>query len=103
MHTVPIELPWTHLRQIDVPHVIGLLGQADSGNLAVAIWSVKQAQVNRCRILRKESKIDSGPVPRTPLRIWIAWPDLHNTFPCMISLLMCHNSSLDQEDDHGRG
>src|SRR5712691_4759886 len=101
VHAIPIELSWTRLRQIDVPGLIGLFCEPDSGDLPGAFCPLEQAQIDRGGVFRKEREVDTGAVPRSSQRIWLSWPHLHDVLP----LLCCATifSRLGNNSSSARG
>ena len=72
-----INLPRHHVRQIDVPDQVGLLGQRDANRLLFVVGRIEQAELDLRRVFRIQGKIDAAAVPRGSQRIRSAWPDSH--------------------------
>ena len=77
LHPIPIPQPRPPLRQIDMPHMIGLLLDGDPRLLV----PLEQTQLHPCRIFRKEGEVDPRPIPSSSQRIRPPRPLTHRNRP----------------------
>jgi len=66
MDTVALSLTGSHLWQIDVPHMIGALLNANAVTFLIWIGSLEQAELDRRGILREQRGIHIFAVPGCP-------------------------------------
>src|ERR1700722_794978 len=72
---VSVQLSGTNLRQIAVPHHVGLLGEGSAGNFALA-GGIEKTQFYFFSMLRVKRKIDALAVPRRAE--WVGATGPHN-------------------------
>jgi hypothetical protein len=71
---VTVELAGPDVGEVDVPDLVGVLGQRDALDLAPAS-RVEQAQVHALRILREQGEVDAASVPGGAARMREPRPD----------------------------
>jgi len=64
VHPIAVALAWAEARQVNVPYLVGLLGDGDSRLFVVTLRSVKQAEFDCGCIFGKEGKVDPFSIPR---------------------------------------
>jgi hypothetical protein len=66
MHAIAIQLPWSHFRKIDMPHLIGTFNKGQAMRFLLVMRHIKQTQIHSRRIFREEGKIYPFTIPRRP-------------------------------------
>ena len=73
-----VELPRTHVGEVDVPHRVGPLPEADAmGGLGVP-GTGEQTQLDAGGVLGKEREVGAVPVPDGAQRIGLSGPNAHS-------------------------
>ena len=62
VHPIAVELARAHVGQVAVPDLVGVLGQRDARDLALA-GVVEQAQLDLFRVRREQREVGAGTVP----------------------------------------
>src|SRR5579885_2572073 len=71
MHAVAVDRAGARVRQVAVPHFVGVLGHLDALELLPALV-VEQAQLHLGRVGGEEGEVDAQPVPRGAKRKWLS-------------------------------
>ena len=66
---VAVEQAWARLGQIDVPDLVGVLGDGDAANLALRDSRVEEAEIDRGRVFAEKGEVDAGAVPGGARRV----------------------------------
>jgi hypothetical protein len=77
LHPIPIAQPRPRLRQVDMPHMLRLLG---NGNPRLPV-TLEQTQLDPRRVLGKQREVDPRPIPSRPKRIRPPRPPTHRVRP----------------------
>src|SRR5206468_8272182 len=72
---VPVELPWAHVGQVDVPDQVGAPLHGNPDRLARVVRSIEQAQLHRTRVFGEDREVDALAVPRRTLWVGSPGPD----------------------------
>src|SRR3954466_2170780 len=67
--SVAVHLPWPSLGQVDVPHEIGLLADADPSRFGGAVRLVEQAQLDGFGVFAEDREVYTAAVPGRAERI----------------------------------
>ena len=78
MHAVAVDRAGARVRQVAVPDFVGVLGQADAFDLALAA-GVEQAELDLGRVGGEQGEVDPQPVPRGAKRIGQAFREARRT------------------------
>ena len=71
------QLPWADIREIAVPHHVGVLRQWDAGRGQGGVGRLEQAQLNAGRMCRVDREIHSQARPGRTQGVRLTWPDSH--------------------------
>ncbi len=63
------------VRQIAVPHHVGVFGQGNRQRFDLGLDRVEQAQLDASGVFRKDCEVDADAVPRRPQGVRRARPD----------------------------
>ena len=77
VHPIAVELAGEDVREVPVPHHIGVFGQRNRDGLNFGLRRVEQAQFDACCVFRKHGEVDADTVPCGAQRIRSAGPDAH--------------------------
>jgi hypothetical protein len=70
-------LPGPHLRQIQMPDLIGAFLDPNAMAFFDSLRSLEQTELNRSGVLRKQGEVHPFAIPRSPQWIGMSWPSSH--------------------------
>ena len=79
VNAIAVKLPGPHVRQKQMPDLVGVLGHRDADVLLRRLGAIEQAKIHRRRILREDREVHAVAHPRGAKRIRITEPNFYRS------------------------
>ena len=77
VHAIAVELPWSPVGQVNVPHHVGVLRHDDPLGFLLVVGGIEKTKLHLAGVLAVQGKIHAAAIPRGTERIGATWPKTH--------------------------